>query len=69
MSSSRYRNVRSPNRREALNEELNEHTQRIRELMIADLTILEEENNALRIKCLKVEELEEKVGLVLRNNE
>ena len=37
--------------------------------MLADITILEEENNLLKMKCLKVEELEEKVELVLRNNE
>ena len=54
---SRARNIRSPDRREALNQELNEHTQRIRDLMVADLTILEEENATLKAKCLRVEEL------------
>lgn len=69
MSSSRSRYPKSPSRREALNSELNEHTQRIKELMVADLTILEEENEVLKSKCMKVAELEAKVELVLRNNE
>ena len=62
-----YRPERSP-RREYLNSELDEHSHRIKELLRADLNILEEENAILKSKCKKVGELESKVELILRQN-
>lgn len=47
---------RSP-RREAITSELDEHSNRIKELLRADLIMLEEENAILKAKCKKVGEL------------
>ncbi len=57
---SNYRNAGSP-RRENITNELDEHSNRIKELLRADLIMLEEENAILKAKCKKVGELEEKV--------
>lgn len=62
-----YRQERSP-RREAINSELDEHSTRIKELLRADLVLLEEENILLKGKCKKLSELEEKVESILKQN-
>lgn len=49
---------RSPPRRENLPSELDDHSNRIKELLRADLIMLEEENAILKAKCKKVGELE-----------
>ena len=51
---------RSP-RRDVISSELEEHSNKIKELLRQDLTMLEEENAILRTKCKKVGELEDKV--------
>lgn len=61
--------LKSPPRREAINKELDQHTNRIKELMQQDYILLEEENTQLKLKCVKVNELESKVELVLKTNE
>ena len=58
---------RSP-RRENLTSELDDHSNRIKELLRADLIMLEEENSILKAKCRKVGELEEKVEMILKQN-
>jgi hypothetical protein len=58
---------RSP-RRDILNSELEEHSNKIKELLRQDLNMLEEENAILKSKCKKVGELEERVEIVLRQN-
>lgn len=58
---------RSP-RRELLNSELEDHSNKIKELLRHDLNMLEEENAILKAKCKKVSELEERVEIVLRQN-
>jgi hypothetical protein len=40
-----------------ISSELDEHSHRIKELLRADLTMLEEENTLLKVKCKKVGEL------------
>ena len=40
----------------------------MKELLRTDLSMLEEENAILKLKCKKVSELEEKVELVLKQN-
>lgn len=62
-----YRENRSP-RREILASELDGHANRIKELLKTDLTMLEEENAILKLKCKKVNELEGKVEMILRQN-
>jgi acyl transferase domain-containing protein len=48
--------------------ELDDHSNRIKELLRADLIMLEEENAILKAKCKKVGELEEKVEMILKQN-
>lgn len=48
--------------------ELDDHSNRIKELLRADLIMLEEENAILKAKSKKVGELEEKVEMVLKQN-
>jgi len=55
-------------RRDILNSELEEHSNKIKELLRQDLNMLEEENAVLKAKCKKVGELEERVEIVLRQN-
>ena len=59
---------RSPNRRDIISSELEEHSNKIKELLRQDLTMLEEENAILRTKCKKVGELEDKVEMILKQN-
>jgi hypothetical protein len=40
----------------------------MKEILKSDLSMLEEENAILKLKCKKVSELEEKVDLVLKQN-
>ena len=47
---------------------MDEHTARIKEMLKADIRMLEEENALLKTKCKKLNELEDKVELVLRQN-
>jgi hypothetical protein len=44
-------------RRELINSELEEHSNKIKELLRHDLNMLEEENAVLKAKCKKVGEL------------
>lgn len=48
--------------------ELEEHSTRIKELLRADLIMLEEENAILKAKCKKANEQEEKIEMVLKQN-
>ena len=59
---------RSPPRRPDVTSELDEHSNRIKELLRADLIMLEEENAILKAKCKKVAELEDKVEMILKQN-
>lgn len=60
---------RSPQRSSVnVGSELDDHSTRIKELLRADLIMLEEENAILKAKCKKVGELEEKVDMVLKQN-
>ena len=61
------RAYRSP-RRDIISSELEEHSNKIKELLRQDLTMLEEENAILRTKCKKVGELEDKVEMILKQN-
>ena len=54
-------------RRQLLNSELEDHSNKIKELLRRDLDI-EEQNAILKTKCKKVGELEERVEIVLRQN-
>ena len=63
----RDRPFRSP-RRDIISSELEEHSNKIKELLRQDLTMLEEENAILRTKCKKVGELEDKVEMILKQN-
>ncbi len=56
-----YRPERSPVRRDDINYEIDEHSNRIKELLRTDLAMLEEENAILKAKCKKFSELEDKV--------
>lgn len=58
---------RSP-RRDVISSELEEHSNKIKELLRQDLNMLEDENAILRSKCKKVGELEDKVEMVLKQN-
>lgn len=55
-------------RRQLLNSELEDHSNKIKELLRRDLDMLEEQNAILKTKCKKVGELEERVEIVLRQN-
>ncbi len=55
-------------RRDILNSELEEHSNKIKELLRQDLNMLEEENAVLKAKCKKVGELEERVEIGIRQN-
>ena len=59
---------RSSPRRPDITSELDDHSNRIKELLRADLIMLEEENAILKAKCKKVVELEEKVEMILKQN-
>lgn len=48
--------------------EIEEHNFRVKEMMRSDLSMLEEENAILKLKCKKVSELEDKVEMVLKQN-
>lgn len=48
--------------------EFEEHSTRIKELLRADLIMLEEENAILKAKCKKASEQEEKIEMVLKQN-
>ena len=48
-------------RRDIISSELEDHSNKIKELLRQDLNMLEEENAILRTKCKKVGELEDKV--------
>jgi hypothetical protein len=58
----------SPRREVPVSSEVEEHSNRIKELLRADLIMLEEENAILKAKCKKVTELEDKVEMILKQN-
>lgn len=58
----------SPKREVNVSSEVEEHSNRIKELLRADLIMLEEENAILKAKCKKVAELEDKVEMILKQN-
>lgn len=67
---STYRTTERSPQRSVVNitSELDDHSNRIKELLRSDLIMLEEENAILKAKCKKVGELEEKVELILKQN-
>ena len=70
-SYSNYRSIErsSPPRRDInVVSELDEHSNRIKELLRADLIMLEEENAILKAKSKKVPELEDKLEILQKQN-
>ena len=67
---SNYRSIdrSSPRREVNVTSELDEHSNRIKELLRADLIMLEEENAILKAKNKKMPELEDKVEILQKQN-